>query len=42
MRLAENFYKNDAVDCMDSPFTKITSVLTFPTTSVEQFIIRAI
>lgn len=27
-RLAENFYKNDAVDCMDSPFTKITYIST--------------
>ena len=40
-RLAATFYKKYVLDCMDSPFTKITHILTFPPTSLEQFL-RAI
>ena len=38
MNLAETFCKNDVLDWTNFPFTKITSVLTFPTISVEQFL----
>ena len=41
MRQAETFYRNYVLYCMYSPFTKITYVLSFPPTSLKQFL-RAI
>ena len=40
-RLAEIFCEKYMLDCMHSPFTKITYILTFPPASLEQFL-RAI
>ena len=36
--LAETFWKKYVLDCMDSPFTKITCILTFSPASLEQFL----
>ena len=41
MRPAEIFYKKYVLDCIYSPFTKITYILSVPTTSLERFL-RAI
>ena len=38
MRQAETFYRNYVLYCMYSPFTKITYVLSFPPTSLKQFL----
>ena len=41
MRPAETFYQKYVLDCMYSPFTKITYILSFAPISLEQFL-RAI